>query len=207
SLLRLGAWVGQNDIAAKGPFQAVRDLLLRRRPGALKRPIESAVKEGQLSEESKGLLTSLCEEPSILPVQGPPGSGKTFSGAHMIVELVRAGRRVGITAISHKVISHLLGEACKVASGAGVPLRAVQKANESDGCPDELVKQLDDNALVFNALKDGRALVAAGTGWLWARAEMHRAVDVLFIDEAGQMCLADVLAVSQAATSCVLLGD
>jgi uncharacterized protein len=36
---------------------------------------------------------------------------------------------------------------------------------------------------------------------------MYQAVDILFIDEAGQMCLADVLAVSQAATSCVLLGD
>jgi uncharacterized protein len=207
SLLRLGAWVGHNDIAAKGPFQAVRDLLLRRRPRALKLPIESAVNKGQLSQESKDLVTSLCEEPSILPIQGPPGSGKTFSGARMIVELVKAGRRVGITAISHKVISHLLGEACKVARLAGVPLRAVQKANETDGCPDELVEQLDDNPPVLNALREGRALVAAGTGWLWARSDMHRAVDVLLIDEAGQMCLADVLAVSQAATSCALLGD
>jgi len=125
----------------------------------------------------------------------------------MIVELVRAGRRVGITAISHKVISHLLGEACKVARQAGVPLKAVQKANETDGCPDELVEQLDDNAPVLNALREGRAQVAAGTSWFWARTEVHQAVDILFIDEAGQMCLADVLAVSQAATSCVLLGD
>jgi uncharacterized protein len=125
----------------------------------------------------------------------------------MIVELVKAGRRVGITAISHKVISHLLGEACKVARQAGVSLRAVQKANETDGCQDELVEQVDDNPPILDALKEGRALVAAGTGWLWARAEMHQSVDVLFIDEAGQMCLGDVLAVSQAATSCVLLGD
>jgi len=207
SLLRLGSWVGQNGIAAEGPFQAARDLLLRKQPRALKTAIANAISEGQLTKETKGLVASLCKEPSILPIQGPPGSGKTFSCGRMIVELVKAGRRVGITAISHKVISNLLGEACKVARGAGVSLSAVQKGNESDGCPDELVKQLDDNALVLNALKDGSALVAAGTGWLWARTEMHRAVDVLFIDEAGQMCLADVLAVSQAATSCVLLGD
>ena len=207
SLLRLGAWVGQNNIASKGPFQAARDLLLRQRPRALKQPFESIVKRGRLSDESKALVTSLCEEPSILPIQGPPGSGKTFSGARMIVELVKAGRRVGITAISHKVISHLLREACNVARQAGVHLRAVQKANEADGCLDELVEQLDDNPPVVNALREGRALVAAGTSWLWSRSEMFQAVDVLFIDEAGQMCLADVLAVSQAATSCVLLGD
>ncbi len=207
SLLRLGTWVGENGIAAEGPFQAARDLLLRRKPRALILPIESTVKDGQLTKESKGLVASLCREPSILPIQGPPGSGKTFSGARMIVELVRTGRRVGITAISHKVISHLLGEACKVARQAGVPLKAVQKANETDGCPDELVEQLDDNAPVLNALREGRAQVAAGTSWFWARTEVHQAVDILFIDEAGQMCLADVLAVSQAATSCVLLGD
>jgi hypothetical protein len=45
----------------------------------------------------------------------------------MIVELVRQGRRVGITAVSHKVISKLLGEACSAATDAGVSLKAVQR--------------------------------------------------------------------------------
>ena len=207
SLLRLATWVVQNGIASEGPFQAARDLLLREKPRVLKTPIENTVYEGELTKQTRDLVASLCSEPSILPIQGPPGSGKTYVGARMIVELVKGGRRVGITATSHKVISHLLGEACKVARAAGVSLSAVQKANENDRCGDALVVQLDDNALVLDALNNRRALVAAGTGWLWARSEMHRTVDVLFIDEAGQMCLADVLAVSQAATSCVLLGD
>src|SRR5260370_1016762 len=180
SLLRLGTWVSQNGIASEGPFRAARDLLLRRKPRALKLPIESTVKDGKLTKESKDLVASLCREPSILPIQGPPGSGKTFSGAAMIVELVRAGRRAGITAISHKVISHLLGEACKVARQAGVPLRAVQKANETDGCPHELVEQLDDNAPVLNALREGRAQVAAGTRWVWARTAGYQARDAAF---------------------------
>jgi predicted RecB family nuclease len=207
SLLRLATWVVQNGIASEGPFQAARDLLLREKPRVLKTPIENTVHEGELTKQTRDLVALLCSEPSILPIQGPPGSGKTYVGARMIVELVKGGRRVGITATSHKVISHLLGEACKVARAAGVSLSAVQKANENDRCGDALVVQLDDNALVLDALNNRRALVAAGTGWLWARSEMHRTVDVLFIDEAGQMCLADVLAVSQAATSCVLLGD
>ena len=124
----------------------------------------------------------------------------------MVVELVRRGRRVGITATSHKVISHLLGEVCKVAREAGVPLRAVQKANETDGCQDAMVTQVDNEGIA-SALSSGEAQVAAGTGWLWARSEMSSSVDVLFVDEAGQMSLANVLAISQAATSSVLLGD
>jgi len=108
------------------------------------------------------------------------------------------------------VISHLLAKACKVARQAGVPLRAVQKANETDGCPDGLVEQLDDNATVLNALREGRAQVAAGTSWLWARTEMYQAVDILFIDEAGQsvlrMCL-QYLRQPRAACFSVTLGS
>jgi len=87
-----------------------------------------------------------------------------------------------------------------------VPLRAAQKANETDGCPDELVEQLDDNAPVLNALREGRAQVAAGTSWLWARTRCTRP-STFFHDEAGQMCLRMCLAVSQAATSWRAFGD
>ena len=52
-----------------------------------------------------------------------------------------------------------------------------------------------------------RRNVLGGTAWLWARPEFAGAVDVLFVDEAGQMSLANVLAVSGAAKSIVLLGD
>jgi superfamily I DNA and/or RNA helicase len=59
----------------------------------------------------------------------------------------------------------------------------------------------------LDALTSGAAQVAAGTAWLWARDDMSNSVDVLVVDEAGQMSLADVLAISQAATSIILLGD
>ena len=42
---------------------------------------------------------------SVLPVQGPPGSGKTYTGARMILDLLADGKRVGVTANSHKVIA------------------------------------------------------------------------------------------------------
>ena len=70
-----------------------------------------------------------------------------------------------------------------------------------------MVEQLDDNDDVLDALSSSVAQVAAGTSWLWAREDMADSVDVLFVDEAGQMSLADVLAISQAAKSVVLLGD
>jgi uncharacterized protein len=125
----------------------------------------------------------------------------------MIVELISQGYRVGVAAVSHKVISNLLSEVCKVARQNNVPIQAVQKPDATDGCVDPLVKLVDNNQAVRDLLDTGETNVVAGTTWLWARAEMASSVDVLFIDEAGQMSLADVLAASQAATSVVLLGD
>jgi Ni2+-binding GTPase involved in maturation of urease and hydrogenase len=52
---------------------------------------------------------------SAVPIQGPPGAGKTFTGARMICELVRNGKKVGITAVSHEVIRKLLDEVVKAA--------------------------------------------------------------------------------------------
>jgi predicted RecB family nuclease len=224
SLLRLGSWVAENGIDGPGPFRAERDLLLRRAPRLLTALLESGNdgpnqsspsrdlssvtdNKGRLTETAKELVLRLAEEACVLPVQGPPGSGKTFTGARMIVELVKHGRRVGITAASHKVISLLLHKVCVAAREAGVPLRAVQKSDEVDGCADPMVELVDGNQAVLEALRSGEAVVAAGTAWLWAREEMADSVDVLFIDEAGQMSLANVLAVAQAATSSVLLGD
>jgi hypothetical protein len=156
-------------------------------------------------EAAKKLAIAL--DSSILPIQGPPGSGKTYTGAQMIVELVKAGKRVGITAVSHKVISNLLREVCKAAKESSTDLRVVQKPNDDDGCDEQTVEHVKTNEEALEKLQTGEAQVAAGTAWLWARAEMAGSVDVLFVDEAGQMSLANVLAVSPAARSIVLLGD
>jgi uncharacterized protein len=125
----------------------------------------------------------------------------------MIVELVKNGLKIGVTAVSHKVISKLLEETCAAAREAGVKLKAIQKVDGGDGCDDEIVTCTKTNEALANALRDHEAHVAAGTVWLWARPEMADAVDVLFVDEAGQMSLANVLAASPAAKSIVLLGD
>ena len=208
SLIRLGLWIAENGVSGSGPFQAARDLLLRQPPRISLANLENMFdRHGEMTETARRETNSLCAQPSVLPVQGPPGSGKSYTGARMIAELVRRGHRIGITAVSHKVISNLLQYACSTARAANIPLNAVQKANDTDGCPDRMVEQVGDNKEILDALRSGTANVVAGTPWLWARSDMADSVEVLFVDEAGQMSLADVLAISQAAQSAVLLGD
>ena len=136
----------------------------------------------------------------VLAVQGPPGAGKSYNGALLIRDLLDAGRRVGVTAQSHRVIADLMDK-------VGRP--GVRKGSSKGGGPssdEATVRVVSDNKLVDAAVADGAAFVG-GTAWLWAREEMRGAVDVLVIDEAGQFSLANAAAVAQGATSMVLLGD
>jgi predicted RecB family nuclease len=205
SLMRLGAWVADHGIDGAGPYRAARDILLRHPPRLSEGNLESLPEDLAPVEAAKKLVLLL--DSSALPIQGPPGSGKTYAAAQMILALLDSGRRVGVTANSHKVISNLLSELCKAAEKVGADLRIVQKSNEYDGCDHDCVEQVDSNQAVLENLNSGESQVAAGTAWLWSREEMANSVDVLFVDEAGQMSLANVLAISQAANSVVLVGD
>ena len=205
ALFRLGTWINSNGVDFPGPFRAARDLLLKRVPRLANRTDTLVLPAESTVDAAKRIATLL--DHSVLPIQGPPGSGKTFTGARMICELVRQGKKVGITAMSHKVIQNLLVEVIKAANEAGLEgLNCIQKVNEKPDAAPPGITLTTDNAEALAALRDG-VQVVGGTAWLWSREEYFEAVDVLFVDEAGQMSLANVLAVSQAAKSIVLLGD
>ncbi|MBV8952319.1 MAG: TM0106 family RecB-like putative nuclease [Actinobacteria bacterium] len=196
----VAAWVADHGIDAPGPYRAVRDLLLRLPPrGVARMPAEASVEEAcrVVSELNGGLLA----------VQGPPGAGKTFTGARMIVALLLAGRRVGVTATTHSAIGNLLREVVEAGAGAGVEIRAIQKASGEQRCTAAGVDCTSEAVDVVTGLRSGAYELAAGTAWLWSRVDLRESVDVLFVDEAGQMSLADVLAVGTAARNVVLLGD
>jgi AAA domain len=110
------------------------------------------------------------------------------------------------TANSHKVvIRNLLDEVLKAAGEMKIEVNCVQKPSEIEADQPRL-RFAQTNADLLGAIGNG-ANVAGGTAWLWAVPDATEAVDVLFIDEAAQMSLANVVAVSQAAASVVLLGD
>jgi predicted RecB family nuclease len=142
---------------------------------------------------------------SYLFVQGPPGSGKTWLGARMALELMRRGQRVGMTSLSHKAIHKFLGDLRGAALEAGFVFRGRKKASGDPETQyeDEFVDSVGDNA----AMCDEELQLLAGTSFLFSREELDQHVDTLFVDEAGQVALADVLAVGCAARNVVLLGD
>jgi uncharacterized protein len=124
----------------------------------------------------------------------------------MICDLVHAGKTIGVCAQSHKVIQNLLEAVVAAAKEEHVAVTLMHKQKPGEH-PHPRIAESDDNAEVRSALRGGNLKVAGGTAWMWARDEFQDAVDVLFVDEAGQMSLANVLAIAPSAKSVVLLGD
>jgi predicted RecB family nuclease len=207
SLLRTGDWVLASAIDAPGPFRALRDLLLQKPPRLLHGETLGALPKEETKETACRIASAL--DRSVFAIQGPPGAGKTFTGARMICRLVKQGKKVGVTALSHKVIRKLLEEVLKAAVEEDVPqVRCMQKLSEGDDL--EVIPEIAvvrDNAAPLAALMQGTANVVGATSWMWPREEYFESVDALFIDEAGQMALADVVAAGQAAHNLILIGD
>jgi uncharacterized protein len=124
----------------------------------------------------------------------------------MVVDLVAAGRRVGVTAISHRAITNLLDEVCEAAGEASVELRILQRSDNGEACSAPCV-EVSDYDTIEARLADSTVDVVAGTPWLFAREAMSGTLDVVVVDEAGQMSLANVVAVGGAGRNLVLLGD
>lgn len=206
SLMRVGTWVADGDVDGPGRYRAARDLLLRRHPRAGQPPGDDLKLYGEHARDAARRVVLELDE-TYLAIQGPPGSGKTTVGAAMIVDLVAAGRRVGVTANSHKVIGHLLEETAKEATQRKVAVAIGQKPGSDGNCTYPDARCFRSNVEARDSLANREVDVVGGTPWLWAREDMESSVDVLFVDEAGQMALANAVAVSPAGSSLVLLGD
>jgi uncharacterized protein len=207
SLLRTGDWVLASAIDAPGQFRAVRDLMLRKPPRLLHGETLAPLPLEEPKATACRIVSAL--DHSVFAIQGPPGAGKTYTGARMICELVKRGKKVGVTALSHKVIRKLLEEVVAAAREDNIPhVRCMQKLSDGDALPTipEIAVVLDNDAPLA-ALAQGTANVVGATSWMWPREEYFESIDALFIDEAGQMALADVVAAGPAAHNLILIGD
>ncbi len=211
SIRRVAADVIARGIDAAGPGQASRDLLLGRPPRIVGVAEGDALfdrdTETDMVEVASRLALGL--DRSTLAVQGPPGCGKTYTAARVVLRLVAAGHRVGITANSHAVITNLIGailDATDKDPTLGAP-RIVQKGDDEQGHVDARVEVIGKASDVDAMVAMGGVDIVAGTPWQFARAGMAGTVDYLIVDEAGQLSLANIVAVSPAAANLILVGD
>jgi uncharacterized protein len=190
--------------AARKP-PAIVDLLERGAPRLVDWEGGPLVKAGESLMEA-ATLRCLAMDESMLFIQGPPGAGKTHTSAHVILALIAAGKRVGVTSNSHKAINNLLTKLEEIAAAEGVTFNGVKKCSAQDHdsfLNGDLIEDTTDNETV----ELGGWHVIGGTAYLFARPEMAGMVDYLFVDEAGQVSLGNMLAMAGATRNIVLVGD
>lgn len=204
ALLELGRSVVEYGIDGEGPDRAARDLLLRHVPRLAGEVVGTSLVEGDPGFDD---LTSLALrlDGGCLPVQGPPGTGKTYTAARSIVQLVAEGKRIGVTANSHAVITNLLDEIMVAAAELGVDVRAMQKSDRGSERDD--ISVTDKNPEIEDALAARAVDVVGGTPWLFVREALRGQFDYLVVDEAGQLSLANVAAIARSASNLILVGD
>jgi uncharacterized protein len=207
SLMDLAAAVDETGLEHKWPGHAAKDLLMKRSPQMIGGKIyeHSLINESGDDVVTAAIRIATNLDKSVLAIQGPPGSGKTYTGAKMIIELSKQGKKIGVTAISHKVIRNLIDKTIELSKEEGYNLRFVHKlTDKNETVPAEII-EVTESKKAIESLGEGK--VVGGTAWLWADANSAEKLDYLFIDEAGQMSLSHALAASRAAHNLILLGD
>lgn len=187
-------------------FKAIEDLLMRRLPS-----ITGVVTGEPLVDEAADLLPQVIAtvagmKATTLFLQGPPGAGKTYTGSRVIVALLKAGKRVGVSSNSHHAINNLLRGVELAAKKEGIQFSGVKK---SDAEKEETLINGDFITDVFKneQVSGSGCQLLAGTAWVFSREELEQELDYLFVDEAGQVSLANVVGMGTAAKNIVLLGD
>lgn len=195
----------QAVVDGDGKYRALVDVLKKAPPRLAGRDVGQPVIPNGAELAPAALEAFNALQDSYLLVQGPPGAGKTYTASHAIVALLAAGKSVGVASHSHKAINALLSAVETVAANEGRSFRGVKKSSREDQVlpsPTFIVNTLDNEEAA-----DGCFQLVAGTAYLFGRPEFDARFDYLFVDEAGQVSLANTIAMGVSARNIVLIGD
>lgn len=172
----------------------------------------------QLYQDNEAYLKAIIKaiqgmDNSCLCIQGPPGSGKTHTARHVITALVNQGKRVGIMSNSHAAIMNLLKPLAtmlphfpivKVAGGIGIQEQIKEKF------PQEQFPDFNYRTTFKFTQKqpyEHHAVVGATVYGFASDVAYEQPLDYLFVDEASQVSLANLIAISGTAKNIILIGD
>ncbi|MCY3983164.1 MAG: TM0106 family RecB-like putative nuclease [Roseovarius sp.] len=191
-------------LAAPDDTCAIVDFLKREPPRfSSDQPKYLPVSTDNVLDDTKAAARAL--ENSYLCIQGPPGAGKSYTAKHVICDLLAAGKTIGISSNSHKAINHLLSAVVEV-SNIVLSHPTFIKVQSSDDDP-IFESRAIEHVTTASKLSVPSGSCVGGTAWTFAHDNCKDKFDYLFIDEAGQVSLANLIAMSRAAKNLILMGD
>jgi len=185
---------------------ALSDFLYRRRP-RLTDNLEGPILPPDADIVNGALEAALSMQGTTLCVQGPPGCGKTYVGARVISGLIRANKRVGIASNGHRAINLLMAGAFEAAQQQGLHPNAAKVCQDKDdleGLPGGVTRYKNGKDLFES---DQLPQLIGGTAFAFSCEAADGRLDYLFVDEAGQVSVANLVAMASCAQNIILLGD
>ncbi|NJM67204.1 MAG: TM0106 family RecB-like putative nuclease [Acaryochloris sp. RU_4_1] len=182
---------------------ALKDLLYRL-PPRIRNHSASAIIPNNIDLLSGTLAAVTHLDNSLLCIQGPPGSGKTYTAAHVIAHLVQQGKSIAIAANSHQAIANLMLKVAQMCQEQSIELTGLKYGGEQD-------ERILAAGLTWK--KDLKKVdlsdysIFGATAFQLCKPDMAAQWDYLFVDEAGQMSLANLVAIARCASNIVLMGD
>lgn len=196
-IMELAQYVLDNGIDNESTaYKAAREIITRKNPD-----LKNRITETTSLKRAREMAVNLNN--SYLAIQGPPGTGKSYTASRVILSLVEKGYKVGVTALSHKVISNLIHKVHEASEKEKVPVNLYQKTDDHDH---KAVTYLKNGKQVEDALSSKGSAVIGCTDFTWAKMP-REGLDYLVIDEAGQFSLAGLLAIAHCTKNIILLGD
>ena len=194
----------QSAIEDEKSYPCVRDLLKRSLPRITDHKKSAPLMtSNNLSGEALKIVSRL--DNSYLFIQGPPGTGKTYTSSHIIVELIKQGKKIGVTANSHKAIHNVLKHIERTATQENFSFHGIKKASNKREETFFKGRFIESKCKTIDIPLEADLL--AGTVWLFSHERFTNHLDYLFIDEAGQIALANVIAMGLSTKNIVLVGD
>lgn len=186
---------------------AIYDYLLRKSPIIKGRddsslPIIDSNSTDSLLTQTINTVVGL--DNSYLSIQGPPGAGKTYTGKHIIAELMKLGKKVGIASNSHNAINNLLKDTADYCQGNDIEATFYCTKKTDDEITELGIGVLKNDDIEESLVE---SVVVGTTAWGFSRDDLANQFDYLFVDEAGQVSVANLTAMSRSAKNLVLLGD
>ena len=217
------------DNKTKNKYKALNSLLKNELPD-----IKNLEKGKNLIDEKKDFNEECIKvvknlNSSFLVIQGPPGTGKTWLSAKIIIELLKQHKKIGVSSLSHKAINNLLLQIEEISleekfKFKGIKINSSKSEGRNDfkgktsGTEKELIKNTTGHSMPEDC-----SLVAA-TSYAFAYRPTYKSkvkgekskkgppefdqdLDYIFIDEAGQVSLANTIATGLATKNLILIGD
>ena len=197
-------------IGKENKYKALNDFLDKKHPRIKGiKTGDKIISSDEFHKEIPKIISNL--DNSYLYIQGPPGTGKTYQAANAIIELLKQNKKIAITGLSHKVIHNLLQRIEDMASEKQFEFEGYKRGTLEDDDTvfnGEYIKTYEKDPVFMNALKErDKGQIFAGTKYHLASTFYDEKIDYLFIDETGQISLADLISIGNIAKNIILIGD